>query len=720
MQRPDNVIPLDTLNLGDHESLDPTVSFNCDVAFAIKDDEMPDVAFVEKGPFLIDMDLSELPPAEKPDVSMEVLNTDGSKSTNDSSQIKSDTLQQSPKDVHQSFIQAVKNQQILKIQEILNQYPDKNSREILLNTVDQNGRTVVHYAAEIGNCTILKYLVRTNHARFVSNEWQILPLHLAAKNGHAEAIEYLVGHTYGNPNYVVKENNYTALHLAVENDHYNCVIKLLKLGANPLLKTKSGKNALDLAKPGKIHNLLQSLVPATQILLDASWTPYCQKRDATYIENLRKYMGWRRTGKNWIKFKNILKESFENKDEPEVKNIIKMQCQTMVRTVRNKQASEQFLYYLCVNGYHEIIDFLLDYGIDFTYSTFKGESSLAMRYMGLYCAIDSCRLSVVEVFLKNDQRAQYYLYPKVMLEEKLEEQSRKITPLEFAEKKLMANADAERVNQYKKIYQLIQNKSKDIPPLSITNSPILEKSSTTIRKRRLVFTESIETDQFIPEIEPNSDLGCFTIEKRNALQNMSITPHTAQEHKKQDIIISTNEQIADKNHRSIGIWGEAHLFFSLRKRYEKKYPQMQIEESRGEKNSLTLHNRNNKSPDNVPIEIEIEWPNKAKWEQWSRDKKDKFTDPGSQSYDLKIIKKYNNRTKEKYIEVNSTTGDEKSKSVAVLTGKEFYFMRENIKNYRFFRCYKAGTKEAHFVNYSNMDQLLIDKNSPIVELKFYF
>ncbi len=710
MRLPEQVISLETLNLGDKKS-------NNGNSLISNDDEMPDVTPEEDAQFFTDMDVNELNPPEKLPMTSELLDIGSAKSSNAAHEIKSYSVQQITKEVHQSFIQAVNSEAIAKMQEILDKCLDASSRAILLNTVDEHGKTAVHYAAEAGNCVSLKYLVRTNHARFVSNEWRILPLHLAAKNGHVEAIDYLIGHTYGNPNYVMKENGYTALHLAIENSHYACVIKLLKLGANPLLKTKNSKSALDLAKSGNIQNFLNSLIPATQILLDASWTPYCQKRDATYNENLRKYLGWRRTGKNWNEFKKILSTAFENKGEPEVKNIIKMQCQTMVRSLGNKQASEQFLYYLCVNGYHEIVEFLLNYSIDFTRSTYKGESSLAMKYLGLYCAIDACRLSVVEVLLKSNERAQYYLYPKILLEEKAEEQSRKITPLEFAEKKLKTHENSERADQYRKIFQLVQRKCKEVPSSHLATPPKSETPSPTIRKRRLDFSDIKEVEQFIPDIEPNSELGSFKIEKRDAVKDNTLVHSTTQSSKKHDIKTSTDEQqqLVDKNHRAIGIWGEAHLFFSLKKRYEKKY-QMQIIEPANEVNSLKLSKISN-APDNLPIEIVIEWPNKSKWEQWIKDKQDKFVDPGTQSYDLKVTKKYNSHSIERYIEVKSTTA--KDKSIAVLTGKEFYFMREHLKDYRFFRCYNAGNKEAYFIKYINFDKLLTDKNSPVVELKFY-
>ncbi len=198
---------------------------------------------------------------------------------------------------------------------------------------------------------------------------------------------------------------------------------------------------------------------------------------------------------------------------------------------------------------------------------------------------------------------------------------------------------------------------------------------------------------------------------------MSIVSHTTQTSKKHDVKASTDEQqqVVDKNHRAVGIWGEAHLFFSLKKRYEEKY-HMRITDSPNDANSLKLSKKPNTS-DTSPSEIEIEWPNKSKWEQWQKDKQQKFVDPGTQSYDLKIIKKYHDHSKTKYIEVKSTTTNDKS--TAVITGKEFYFMREHLKDYCFFRCYNAGNKEAYFIKYANFDKLLIDKNSPIVELKFY-
>uniref|UniRef100_A0A8C8SJZ8 Ankyrin repeat domain 52 n=1 Tax=Pelusios castaneus TaxID=367368 RepID=A0A8C8SJZ8_9SAUR len=106
---------------------------------------------------------------------------------------------------------------------------------------DKQGYTAVHYAAAYGNRQTLELLLEMsfNCLEDVESTHPVSPLHLAAYNGHCEALKTLA-ETLVNLD-VRDHKGRTALHLATERGSTECVEVLTSHGASVLVKEKKRK-----------------------------------------------------------------------------------------------------------------------------------------------------------------------------------------------------------------------------------------------------------------------------------------------------------------------------------------------------------------------------------------------------------------------------------------------------------------------------------------------
>lgn len=114
------------------------------------------------------------------------------------------------------------------------------------NTLDANGNTPLHLAADKGYTECLKLLlarsIQTINQK--SKFKQSTALHMAAENGYTECVQILL--RAGSSHSVVNDKNQTALHLAAKAQCAESVEILLQLGAEV--------NALDIDKRTALHS----------------------------------------------------------------------------------------------------------------------------------------------------------------------------------------------------------------------------------------------------------------------------------------------------------------------------------------------------------------------------------------------------------------------------------------------------------------------------------
>lgn len=114
------------------------------------------------------------------------------------------------------------------------------------NTLDTNGNTPLHIAADKGYTECLKLLLAKSNKtiNLNSKSKQSTALHMAAENGYTECVQILL-HA-GSSHSVVNDKNQTPLHLAAKAQCAESVEILLELGAEV--------NALDIDKRTALHS----------------------------------------------------------------------------------------------------------------------------------------------------------------------------------------------------------------------------------------------------------------------------------------------------------------------------------------------------------------------------------------------------------------------------------------------------------------------------------
>ena len=105
------------------------------------------------------------------------------------------------------------------------------------NVQDKQGRTAVHYAAGDGDLSMLRLLMKHGGRVYYKSDY-FSPLMFAAGNGHTDIIEELINHYGADPNFC-PDGTYTALTDAVQNDEYEAVHCLLRLGASHSIGLKT-------------------------------------------------------------------------------------------------------------------------------------------------------------------------------------------------------------------------------------------------------------------------------------------------------------------------------------------------------------------------------------------------------------------------------------------------------------------------------------------------
>jgi ankyrin repeat protein len=131
------------------------------------------------------------------------------------------------------------------------------------NTLNINEKNVVgfsalHYAAKMGNASIIGLLITKGALKNSSNQSGETPLHIAAKHNHCQVMEILF-------NYQVeidienKEGD-TPLYYAIQNGHKEAVRKLLEKKAKIFHRNKQGNNALHIVAETSYKELTQLLL----------------------------------------------------------------------------------------------------------------------------------------------------------------------------------------------------------------------------------------------------------------------------------------------------------------------------------------------------------------------------------------------------------------------------------------------------------------------------
>lgn len=145
-------------------------------------------------------------------------------------------------------------------------------REILKDsfnpdTPDPHGFYAVHYAAYMGNLTILKILHAYGADLRVRDRRGARALHHSAYKGHLAVVRYLVGYGYNNVN-ILTDNGYAPLDRAALNGHNRICSYLIEKGALINHTFTNGESALHMATYNGDKETVQVFLNNSSTMID--------------------------------------------------------------------------------------------------------------------------------------------------------------------------------------------------------------------------------------------------------------------------------------------------------------------------------------------------------------------------------------------------------------------------------------------------------------------
>ena len=116
---------------------------------------------------------------------------------------------------------------------------------LLVNSVDAQGYSLVHWAAKKGDVDILQLLSDKGALLHqpTSSDTRMLPIHWAASEGRTFSINFLLGKRHQDIN-AQDSNGCTPVIIAAQHNQINCVIYLVKSGADMSLKDNNQDTAM--------------------------------------------------------------------------------------------------------------------------------------------------------------------------------------------------------------------------------------------------------------------------------------------------------------------------------------------------------------------------------------------------------------------------------------------------------------------------------------------
>ena len=134
-----------------------------------------------------------------------------------------------------------------------------------------DGKTALHYAADAGHFTLLKYFIeRCNCSPDCCDDSSITPLHLASKSGHLNIVKYLILDKNTDPNIKDNEGN-TPCHYATSGNKCLSVLKFFakELQCDLFAYNDSDETPLDYAAEARLNEFFSMIV--TKNIID----PWC-------------------------------------------------------------------------------------------------------------------------------------------------------------------------------------------------------------------------------------------------------------------------------------------------------------------------------------------------------------------------------------------------------------------------------------------------------------
>lgn len=177
-----------------------------------------------------------------------------------SSTLKANNSIISTEDIKELLLLSIKNNNLLQLQELIDQYNQEYIKDIDMYLTELNGWNALHYASYHGYIEIANYLINSLKADInCMNKEGFTPLHLAVFKDQEEMVKLLLNTNGINVNCFHNQFG-TPLHLACKKRHFKIVSLLVASKADLKIKDKNGKVPIEVCHDSTIKKLLSKLL----------------------------------------------------------------------------------------------------------------------------------------------------------------------------------------------------------------------------------------------------------------------------------------------------------------------------------------------------------------------------------------------------------------------------------------------------------------------------
>ena len=177
-----------------------------------------------------------------------------------SSTLKANNSIISTEDIKELLLLSIKNNNLLQLQELIDQYNQEYIKDIDMYLTESNGWNALHYASYHGYIEIANYLINSLKADInCMNKEGFTPLHLAVFKDQEEMVKLLLNTNGINVNCFHNQFG-TPLHLACKKRHFKIVSLLVASKADLKMKDKNGKVPIEVCHDSTIKKLLSKLL----------------------------------------------------------------------------------------------------------------------------------------------------------------------------------------------------------------------------------------------------------------------------------------------------------------------------------------------------------------------------------------------------------------------------------------------------------------------------
>ncbi|XP_041969266.1 uncharacterized protein LOC121726098 [Aricia agestis] len=229
----------------------------------------------------------------------------------------------------------------------------------IINSKGNDDYSLLHIAAQEGDCDIVRYLIREGANIHAKNLLGSKPIHIAAREGHANLVELFL--CEGLSLYDPGASNQTVLHYATLKNKLEVVKFLIGKSFDVNVKDANGRTSIHFAAEFGFKKIVQFLLDNSAVY-NAVDNFDCTPADLTKNAHIKRI----------LKFTKSLFESVKQNKYLDVENLIRNGASVKAKNTGDVTT----LHYAAWKGYNETVISLLKYNADPNISGKNGYSCL--------------------------------------------------------------------------------------------------------------------------------------------------------------------------------------------------------------------------------------------------------------------------------------------------------------------------------------------------------